>query len=538
MAKVQQRVLSTSLAVLVLSLPARSQKFYPDDPITAEPAPLIVRKAKSRKLSDYYNFFENTFANRGQRNSDTEEIRAANVNTVDEVPDSSWYTNRHREHRMSLKELVAGPGDGSAPWDGEPWRVVSAKDEGVTPGFAMEDGKGRRYLVKFDPMTNPEMATAADVIGSKFFYALGYNVPENYIIEFRREQIQVDSKATFVDKYGRSRRMVNGDIEEMLTRVRRAKDGRYRAVTSLFLPGKLLGPFRFHGVRTDDPNDVVPHEHRRELRALFVFCAWLNHTDSKELNTLDSLVEKDGLRYIRHYLIDFGAAFGSDSFEMKSPRAGHVYLLGWKQLAQQALSLGLLVPEYARIRYPDLPSVGRFEAAHFDPERWRPNYPNAAFNNRLPDDMYWAAKQVMAFSDEEIRAIVHTGRYSDEGAADWIADTLIDRRDHIGKAFFDKVLPLENLRVEENVLQYDDLGVEYRLRQETRYRISWSLFDNRRSLKTPLLNVEGKSLPDAVRKLSVGEYACADIISGAKAVSVFLRRVAGGYQVVGIERTW
>ena len=29
------------------------------------------------------------------------------------------------------------------------------------------------------------MASAADVISSKFLYALGYNVPENYIVRFR-----------------------------------------------------------------------------------------------------------------------------------------------------------------------------------------------------------------------------------------------------------------------------------------------------------------------------------------------------------------
>src|SRR5436190_5790422 len=30
---------------------------------------------------------------------------SSNVNALDEVPDSSWYTNRHHLHRMSAEEL-------------------------------------------------------------------------------------------------------------------------------------------------------------------------------------------------------------------------------------------------------------------------------------------------------------------------------------------------------------------------------------------------------------------------------------------------
>ena len=49
-----------------------------------------------------------------------------------------------------------------------------------------------------------------------------------------------------------------------------------------------------------------------------------------------------------------------------------------------------------------------------------------------------------AFSDDEIRAIVETGEYSDPRAADWITECLIKRRDKIADAWFGKVLPLDN----------------------------------------------------------------------------------------------
>jgi hypothetical protein len=54
----------------------------------------------------------------------------------------------------------------------------------------------------------------------------------------------------------------------------------------------------------------VPHEHRRELRALRVFDAWTNLTDLKAGNTLDPLVTTDGTPVVKHYLKDVGSTFG------------------------------------------------------------------------------------------------------------------------------------------------------------------------------------------------------------------------------------
>ena len=43
--------------------------------------------------------------------------------------------------------------------------------------------------------------------------------------------------------------------------------------------------------------------------------------------------------------------------------------------------------------------------------------PTAAFLRARADDTLWAARRVMAFSDEMIRAIVETGQYTDPSAA-------------------------------------------------------------------------------------------------------------------------
>jgi hypothetical protein len=538
MGQIRQRVLA---AGLLWAAALSGQMFYEDDPLWREPPPAGVEKARSRKLSDYYDFFWHTFAKPGERQPQRgEPIRAQAVNTLGEVPDSGWYENRHGLRPMSMDELLRGPGILNAPANDGPWKVIAAKTEGVTPGLTIEDARGVRYLLKVDPASHPEMATASDVIGAKFFYALGYHAPENYIVHFTREQLRVAAGSVLVDALGKRRQMHERDVDEVLFHVPRDTAGKYRAVASLYLKGDLLGPFRFFGTRKDDPNDIVPHEHRRDLRGLFVFSAWLGHNDVKSLNSLDTLVEENGLRYVKHYLIDFGAAFGSDSFTAKSPRAGNQYLFDFKPAALQTLTLGVYVPRWARARYPDIPAVGRFESEVFEPEKWKPNYPNPAFDNRLPDDTFWAAKQVMAFTDAQIRALVKTGEYSDPAAPEWIARCLIERRDKIGRAYFARVLPLDRFEVREGRLEFENLTAKYGFGHPPRYTIRWLRFDNQSHRLDPLGAPAAFAIPREVAESRAGEYFAAEI-QGAqpgKTVMVYLRGKSGGPEVVGVERTW
>ena len=92
---------------------------------------------------------------------------------------------------------------------------------------------------------------------------------------------------------------------------------------------------------------------------------------------------------------------------------------------------------------------------------WTTGHPIPAFENRLPDDTFWAAKQVMAFTDEEIRAIVQTGQYS-QPAEDWITAALIERRNRIGRTYLSRILPLDRFRVSGNALEFDDLALRLR----------------------------------------------------------------------------
>ena len=271
--------------LLLLSATMAARKFYPDDPITRDPKPIRVAKALKRKLSNQFDFFHNTFVRPGERQTPGKWIPAGAVNTLGEVPDSAWYQNRHGHRRMSIEQLVRGPGASNPPSMNGKWTITKLKGEGITPGFEINDSRSVHYWLKFDPLTNPEMASGADVIGSKLFYALGYNVPENYIVHFDQDQLVLTPESKTKDRLGKERVLTPRDVAEVMLKVPRDSQGRLRAVASLGISPDAHGPFRYYGTRRDDPNDVVPHERRRDLRGLFVFCAWLGHDDSRAINT-------------------------------------------------------------------------------------------------------------------------------------------------------------------------------------------------------------------------------------------------------------
>ena len=91
-----------------------AQKFYPDDPISTSSIHR-TRRGEKREIDLVYDTLENLFTWPGDP---TPNVRAQNVNTVDEVPDSNWYTNRLGSRPMTVDELLKGPDTTSGPAPG------------------------------------------------------------------------------------------------------------------------------------------------------------------------------------------------------------------------------------------------------------------------------------------------------------------------------------------------------------------------------------------------------------------------------------
>ncbi|MGH9337823.1 MAG: hypothetical protein ACRD21_29065, partial [Vicinamibacteria bacterium] len=358
-----------------------------------------------------YDRFSHFFKDKGASPHGTE---ASNVNTLDEALNGPWFENRHGSKRMSIEELVQGPNRGEPPDPSEKWTVFQSKSQGLTPGFQIKDESGVRYIIKLDPVEVPEIASAAEVIATKIFYALGYHVPENYVVRIHPDNFDIEPGTEVEDSYGDRSTLTLFRLRRMLRNVPRGEDGTIRVTASEYLPGAPLGPFRYYGTRTDDPNDIIPHEDRRELRGLRLLAAWLNHDDTRAQNTQDSWVEENGKRHVRHFLLDFGSTFGSGTVDMQYPNLSFHYWLDPGLVKRNILGFGFHVPTYRKADWPELPeyeSVGRLESELFDPVKWRNDYPNPAFVRMTARDAFWAAKILMKFTREELAAIVETGEY-------------------------------------------------------------------------------------------------------------------------------
>jgi len=532
--------------LIVIFTPLLGQRFHASDPLWIDNDQLIdvSEEPEEIELSDLYDRFGHIFKELG----DPHFSEAMNVNSLDEAPDSSWYTNRHAKDSMTIDELIQGANLDGPPSADEEWYVFRGKTQGITPGFQIEDSNGARFVIKFDPPELPELATAAEAIASRIFYALGFNVPQNYVIQFNPDNLRIKEGTVVADSFGDRVPLTKFRLNRMLRLIPRQADGKVRATASRYIAGKPIGPFRYFDTRSDDPNDVIPHEHRRELRGLRLFAAWTNHDDTRAQNTQDAWVESAGSHFIRHYLMDFGSTFGSGSVMIQRAPLGFSYSLDFGDMKYHAPRLGIPVPKYRRVRWPEFPkykAVGRWEAEHFDPKGWKNDYPNPAFLRMTARDAFWAAKVLAKFTEEELLAIVRQGLYSDPENERYFHEVLVKRQEKCARFGINGLNPLDGFQVAGKNLEFTNLSEHYGFvrKGSTDYRTHWYLFDNQEQETGPTLGQTEGPNPEIPESAQNGLFLLAVISSQHSdhphwkdPAKVYLRPSATGYEVVGIER--
>jgi hypothetical protein len=389
---------------------------------------------------------------------------AADINTLDEVVDSTWFSNRIGLRKLSPAELAEGPAYGTdlvaGPDRSTPWTIIGAKTSGVTPGFRIRDARGDVWLLKFDPPSHPGMTIRSGVVANLLFHAIGFNVPVDRVVEFDREDLVVAEGATMrLPRVGEVE-MTATNLDSILTATRSVFGGKYHALASRYLDGTPLGPFDDQGMRKDDPNDTIRHQDRRELRALKVFAAWVNHFDTKMHNSLDMYEGEPDAGYVRHYLIDFASTLGGFGDKLVR-RFGYEYGFDTFPILGRTLTLGVFEDSWVALKRPGgLEEIGLFETATFEPDGWKPDLPHSGMANLTARDGYWAAKVLSAFTEEDLRLIVTQGRYQNPAAVDYLVENLAARRDKIVRYWFERVPPLDFFTLTTVGLSFHDLAVE------------------------------------------------------------------------------
>jgi hypothetical protein len=462
---------------------------------------------------------------------------AVNVNAVDEVPDSSWFTNRIGRTPMSPEEVARGPCTKPSPEVAFPWKVTGAKQDGANPGFQITAANGTRYLLKFDDANQPERATAADVVGSKLYHAAGFHVPCNRIVSFRSEQLTVPESASALA----GKVITRERVDELLKLAPHRPDGSFRAMASEWLSGKPIGPWTYDGVRADDPNDAVKHEDRRDIRGSRLLAAWLNHFDARAQNTLAMFISVPGGKgYVEHYIIDWGDTLGSLwDWDQISRRLGYNYYLDLSAGLNDFVTFGAVVRPWERAKFgPTGPTLAYFSDVDFDAPTWKPGYPNPAFEAMTLRDAAWMARIISQLNDAVIDAVVVEARFTNPVATSELARILKARRDQVLASYLSVLSPLTAPEVTEadgkTVLCLRDVA-------PTATRISEAsavalLDEGRRPEWLPVDGAARKAC--ATLPATSQSYLVVDVRRPAQSspARVHLARTEAGWQVVGLER--
>ena len=392
--------------------------------------------------------------------------RALGTNALDEVPDSTWFTNRIGAHELTTEQLVAGPVTIDSPELHKPWTIESTKSGTSDFGFIITDARGLKFIIKFDAPKFPEQETATHVIVDRLLWACGFNVTEDWIVHLSADDLVIAPDATMASDLGDKQPLTRAYVERRMATLERDGDGRFRALASRWLDGKTVGGHPSEGVRDDDPNDRIPHELRRDLRGAYAIFAWLDHVDVQESNFVDAWVQdvSDPARhYVEHYLIDFGKSMGVMATTGQDPRRGHAYVVDFADMVQSFAEVGLVERSWEPRKAPKLRGVGLFEAATYDPGTWKNDYPvYAPFLQSDRFDKFWGAKILIRFSRAQLHAIVEqAGQLSDPRAVAYVTDTLVARQRATAAYWFDRVNPLDHVTLANGQLCFDDLSLVY-----------------------------------------------------------------------------
>lgn len=485
-----------------------------------------------------------------------------NVNAFDEVPNSSWFENRLGMFPMSPEDVLRGScgknlidPEGSA--DGT-WLVDMGKPNGANPGFRVNiEGVGK-FMLKADQQGEGEKATGATAIASRFYHAMGYYSPCDTVVYVRKSLFSLKPGLQFADNSGVKRNFDQAALNKVLDNAQKRGD-LIRMVASKWLPGRTVGPFRYEDTRDEDPNDVIPHEDRRELRGARVIAAWLNHFDSREQNTMTTWMALDEKKkdsspgYLLHWYIDLGDCFGSRwEWDPMTRRLGNSYYMDFADVGIDLIGLGIPQRPWDRAKVsPGGEMFFYFSADDFDPDAWKGGYPNPAFQRMEELDAAWATRILTRFTDAHIVAAMRAGDYTDKGSNAYLFDAIRRRLHAIRTRYFAKLSPIADVTVQGRTVCGVDLARKDKVYDPAAFSYTATAYvgvdlDEAAQLDAQVKNegavcvkLPSRALPTSLAPNDASRYLVVDVRNGAAPGPLRLHAYdqgEKGIKLVGIER--
>jgi hypothetical protein len=154
----------------------------------------------------------------------------------------------------------------------------------------------------------------------------------------------------------------------------------------------------------------------------------------------------------------------------------------------------------------------------------------------------------MAFTEEQIRAAVKTGRYTAPEAEALLAKVLMARRDAIGRTYFARINPLVRFALsEQGELTFENPAVRAGFSPRQRYEAAWATFNNSTGETRPMGAVAQaqEERVQAPADLPRGDQSFVKIslravepphAPWAVPVQIYFRRSDAAWKLVGVER--
>jgi hypothetical protein len=406
---------------------------------------------------------------------------ALDVNSLDEVPASSWFLPPRQ-----LSEILA---DREADFPGPPVLPFTLLDESpvVSPGGALvvRDARGARYELLRDSARRPELLTGAAAVGSRFLRALGQRTPDVWVLPLAsKDAISATPPAAPVVAGEEPPPPLTPEqiiarearIELFFDGAPRLPDGGIRVSATRFPNGIDVGITPDFGTRGDDDNDRIAHNDRRTLRALSVYGSLLAFDGFGVRRTRDVYVGPRGKGHLLHYVVRMEQSLGAtsvvDPLPPYHPLAGrrgdgtlaNLLLLGFAPAPR---------PRATQRTFLSLGSMGPLA----NPEGMNTSVPYGPFVRLSRTDGYWAAKRIASVLEtpSTLVKIVEAADFSDHKASEELLFLLRLRARQVVGYWMHQVTPIELLATEDRriVLRDEAIFGGYAPANEIHYELTY-----------------------------------------------------------------